>query len=309
MNRDPRPRKRLGLRDLVAAGPRAMWRYTGTLLGVFVVQSIVAAACMLAVALVLAQTFAKLPLFDDAVDGDPVALVYCLRYGHVSFAAIGGIVLAIVLFWQLCSWFLVGGIFGVLSQQPDGRRATARSFGAAGASTYLTYARLALCALPGWVLSLFVLGVGLTVARAHNEYPLTLTELFVPILLGALPAILLLHLFWTVEDYARAELTLRGDSHDPGVIATYLRSFAYVLRRPVTLVHGALGWLAFLLVTLAYAYLAAGHPMYGSSGAVTLFVARSGVALVRLAIRFGVLGGQIELARTRPPPPRKSGDD
>ena len=33
--------------------------------------------------------------------------------------------------------------------------------GAGGASTYLSYARLALCAIPGWIVVLFVLGFGL----------------------------------------------------------------------------------------------------------------------------------------------------
>jgi len=36
---------RLGLGDLIAAGPRAVSRYTGTLLGVFVVQSLVVDEC------------------------------------------------------------------------------------------------------------------------------------------------------------------------------------------------------------------------------------------------------------------------
>ena len=36
----------------------------------------------------------------------------------------------------------------------------------------------------------------------------------------------------------------------------------------------------FLLVTLAYAYLAQGHPMYGAEGAITLFFAFNSWALV-----------------------------
>ena len=115
----------------------------------------------------------------------------------------------------------------------------------------------------------------------------------------------MLHVAWTVSDYARVELTLRHDTHDPGVVATYLRTLGYVLRRPVALVHGAIGWVLFVLVTLAYAYLAQGHPMYGAEGAITLFIAHQGVSLLRMAIRFGVLAGQLELGRTRPLPPRR----
>jgi hypothetical protein len=296
---------RLGLGDLIGAGPRAVSRYTGTLLAVFVAQSIVAATCMVAVALVFAQAFAHLPMFDEAVDGDLVALIYCLRYGKPSLVATGGIVLGAIVMWQLASWFLVGGLNGVLAQRPEGRGDTARCFGASGATTYLAYARLALCAIPGWVVVLFVLGAGLSLVSSRIEHALTVPELIAPLVVALLPAMLLLHVLWTVADYARAELTLRHDTHDPGVIRTYLRTLGYVLRRPVTLVHGAIGWILFALVTAAYAYLAQGHPMYGAEGAVILFIARQGVSLLRMAIRVGVLAGQIELGRTRPLPPRR----
>jgi hypothetical protein len=296
---------RLGFRDLIGAGPRAVSRYTGTLLAVFVAQSIVAAACMIGVALVLAQAFSHLPMFDEAVDGDLVALIYCLRYGRPSLVATGGIVFSAIVLWQLASWFLVGGFNGVLAQRPEGRGDTARCFGASGATTYLAYARLALCSLPGWVLAMFVFGTSVSLVGSRIEHALTGLELLGPLAVAAIPALVLLHLLWTVADYARAELTLRHDTHDPGVVATYLRTLAYVLRRPVTLMHGALGWLVFALVTAAYAYLSQGHPMYGAEGAVTLFVARQGVSLLRMAIRVGILAGQIELGRTRPLPPRR----
>jgi len=100
---------RLGLGDLVGAGPKAVSRYTGTLLAVFVAQSIVAAICIIAVAVVLAQAFAHLPMFDEAVDGDLVALIYSLGHGKPSMLAAGGIVFSAVALWQLASWFLVGG--------------------------------------------------------------------------------------------------------------------------------------------------------------------------------------------------------
>jgi hypothetical protein len=244
-------------------------------------------------------------MFDDAVDGDLVALIYCVRYGKASFVAIAGIVFAATVLWQLASWFLVGGLNGVLAQRPEGRGDTARCFGASGAATYLAYARLALCAVPGWVIVMFVFGMATSLVAPRMQYALTVPELLGPLAIAALPAALLLHLLWTVTDYARIELTLRHDTHDPGVIVTYLRSLAYVLRRPVTLVHGAIGWLGFALVTAAYAYLAQGHPMYGAGGAVTLFIARQGVSLLRMAIRLGVLAGQVELGRTRPLPPRR----
>lgn len=296
---------RLGLTHMLTAGPRAVSRYTGTLFAVFVAQSLIACACMVGVALVLAQAFAHLPMFDEAVDGDPVALIYIARAGRPSLVAAGGIVFATLLLWQLASWFLVGGLNGVLAQRPEGRGETARCFGATGIATYLTYARLALCSLPGWLVVAFVLGMCLNFTADSIAHALTVPELLGPLALAVLPAAILLHVVWTISDYARVELTLRNDSHNPGVIATYLRTIGYVLRRPVTLVHGALGWLLFALVTAAYAYLAQGHPMYGAEGALLLFVVRQGVALLRMAIRVGIAAGQVELGRTRALPPRR----
>jgi hypothetical protein len=45
--------------------------------------------------------------------------------------------------------------------------------------------------------------------------------------------------------------------------------------------------------------------MYGAEGAITLLVIRQGVSLARVAVRFGVMAGQVELGRTRPLPPRR----
>jgi hypothetical protein len=296
---------RLSLRDMIGAGSRAVAKYTGTLLAVFVVQSIVAVACMMAVSIALSMAFARFPIFDEAVDGDLVALLYCLRQGKAAWLATTGIVVGGLLLWQLATWFVVGGINGVLANRPEGRADTARCFGAAGASTYLAYARLALCTLPSLFLVLVVLLFGLQFALPRIEYALTVPQLLGPLALGLLPAVLVLHVVWTITDYARIELTLRGESHEPSVVMTYMRTLAYVLRRPMTLAHGALGWLAFIAISIGYAYLAHGHPMYGAEGAVTLFVIRQGVSLARSAIRFGVLAGQLELGKTRPLPPRR----
>ena len=210
------------------------------------------------------------------------------------------------MFWQLATWFLAGGLYGVLAKRPEGRGETARAFGASGAATYLAYARLALCAIPGWILIMFVLAFCLNMVGHNLQYALTLPQLLVPLVLASLPAVILLHVFWTTADYARIELTLHHHDRDPSAIGAYLRALGFVGRQPVTLVHGALGWLLFVAVTVAYAYLAAGHAMYGTLGAVTLFVARQGVMLLRQAIRMGVLAGQVALGRTREPPPRRA---
>ena len=293
------------LRTLLGAGPRAVSRYTGTLFAVFMVQTLVALACMFAISVVLSNAFSHLPLFDDAVDGDLVALVTCVRWAKQSFFAVGGIVLGALMFWQLAAWFLAGGLYGVLAKRPEGRGETARAFGASGAATYLAYARLALCSIPGWILVLFVLALCLNLVGKSMIYALTVPQLIVPLAIAILPALLLVHLFWTVIDYARIELTLHHHDRNPSALGAYLRALGFVASQPITLLHGAIGWLLFLAVTVAYAYLAAGHAMYGTLGAVTLFVARQGIGLLRMSIRLGILAGQVELGTTRDPPPRR----
>jgi hypothetical protein len=296
---------RISLTDMVRVVPRALGRYTGTLLAVFVAQTLIAMACTAAVAIVLAQAFAHLPLWDEAVDGDLVALAWCIRGAPAAIVSCGGIVAAALLLWQLVSWFVVGGVLGVLAQEPEGRGETARCFGAAGAATYLKLARLAVCSLPSWLLALFAFFACSGAMAPRFETALTVSDLIVPVVVSLVPALVVLHVAWTVTDYARIELAVRHDSHDPSVAGAYLRAIAFVLRRPITLLHGALGWLVFALVTVAYGYLAHGHPMYGAEGAVTLFVIRQGVALARMAVQFGVLAGQVELGHTRVLPPRR----
>ena len=296
---------RLGLGDLLRAAPRAVGRYTGTLLAVFVVETILAIACMVGIAALLAQAFSHLPMWDEAVDGDLYALLACLRYAHAHVIGCIGIAFGTLLLWQLASWFLVGGTLGVLARRPEGRSDTARTFGASGAATYLAYARLALCSLPGLALVMFAFTIGWALAWPRVFQALTLPQLFWPLALGLFPGVLLLHIVWTVTDYARVELTLRNESHDPGAVMTYLRTIAFVLRRPVTLVHAGLGWFVFIIITAGYMFLASGHPMFGAEGAVALFVIRQGVALARSTIRYGVLAGQIEIGRTRALPPRR----
>ena len=162
-----------------------------------------------------------------------------------------------------------------------------------------------MCSIPGWIAVLSLLLWGISMVSSRIDKALTVAQLVGPLVLATLPALLLLQVLWTVTDYARVELTLRQDTHEPSVVMTYLRTTAFVLKRPLTLAHGGLGWLAFALITVGYAWLSHGHPMYGAEGAVTLFVIRQGVALARMAIRFGVIGGQVELGKTRTLPPRR----
>jgi hypothetical protein len=295
--------------ELVAAGGRGLARYTGTLLAVFVIESLLAAAIMLGAFFVLSNAFAKLPMFDEGVDGDPVALIYCIRHSPAALEATIGVVVGGLFVWQLVSWFLAGGLYSVFAQRPESRGDTARVFGAGGTSTYLAYARLAVLSLPSWGLAVTVLLLCARVAGPHMQQAVAFTDIIGPLVLLIVPFAIVMHIAWTVTDYTRAELSLRHESHDPGVLASYLRSVAFVFRRPLTLVHGASGWFLFGVVTFAYHAIAFDHPMYGVEGALTLFVARQCVALLRMAIRVGVIAGQVELGRTRALPARRVSDD
>jgi hypothetical protein len=296
----------LGLGDMLGAGYRAVGRYTGTMFAVFVAQSLIAGACIVTVSMLLANTFAQLPLFDEAVDGDLVAMIASLRFARPSFLAIGGIVFGTLVVWQLVTWFLAGGIYGVFAQRPESRADTVRVFGASGAATYLAYARLALCSAIGWSVVLVVFQLLFsTFLLPRIDHALSLRELALPLTLTVIPTCVLLHFFWTVTDYARAELALRHETHGPGAFRTYLRTLIWVARNPLTLIHGAVGWFFMIAVTVSYVVIAYGHPMYGTEGAITLFFVRQLVSLARLAMRMAVMGGQIELARTRPLPPRR----
>jgi hypothetical protein len=299
------PATRLTFLDLLRGGLRAVSRYTGTVLTVFVVQSLWAAACMVTIALVLAQAFSHLPLFDDAVDGNLVAAIACVRHAQPSFLAVAAIMTGAILAWQLVTWFLVGGLLGVLAHKPEGRVETARCFGASGATTYLTFARLAVVSVPGWLVVMFAASLGISSAFAKLEFALTVRDAVGPLLLALVPTLVLLHVVWTITDYARVELVLRDESHEPGVIATYLRTAVWVMKRPLTLLHGAFGWLVFAIITGLYLWLALGHPMYGQAGAIMLFALRQGVSLARLVVKVGVVAGQVELGRTRPLPPHR----
>jgi hypothetical protein len=292
-----------GVRALMRSGLHALWRYTGTLFAVFLAQSVLAIACMLGIAMVLTQTFARLPMFDDAVDGDIVAMIWVVRHEPSTFIAIGSLIFAALVVWQVASWFLTGGLYGVLAKRPEGRAETMRCFGASGATTYFAYARLAIVSVLGYMIVFSVFAMTLSAAWQRLELALTIGDLLSSLALVVIPTGALALFFGTVTDHARVELTLRHESHRPGAFGTYLRTVGYVLRNPLTLVHVGLGWLLVLLVSLAYAYIAYDHPMYGAGGAITLFFVRQGMSLARVAIRVAVMAGQVELGRTRRLPP------
>ena len=234
-------RDRVGLGAMVRAGGRTSSRYTGTVLGVFVLQWLLAGAAGFGIAQVLGSEFAKRPRFDEAVGGDLTALVECIKHAPSAFKASFWIGVAAVVLWNVCSWFLVGGVYAVAHERPDGKRETARCFGAGGAATFLVYLRLAVLASALHLLVLVALILGLGAAGERMVHALSLPGLFVPLLIGLLPAILIGIYVSTAVDYARAELTVRRPTHEElGAFRALVRALVFVARRPVALDHAAL---------------------------------------------------------------------
>ncbi|MEZ4399762.1 MAG: hypothetical protein R3B06_07070 [Kofleriaceae bacterium] len=296
---------RIRLPDMLRAGPRAVTQYTGTLLAVYVAQVLAAWLAGFTILFILASTFGARPLFDEAVDGDLVALLTVLTERTAVFAAVGWVMVGAVVAWVAWSWFLTGGLLTVLTERPRGRLETARVFGGGGAATFLVYARLALVAAVLHLPALYALGLGLGYFGEHLATAMTVGELVGPALVGFGPAAVLAVIASTVVDYARAELTLRRPTHGSlGAARAAVRAVGYLIRRPVALGHALVYWLAWMALWAAFVWLAYDHAMLGTGGALALFAVRQVAGLARMALKVGLLAGQVELTSTRPPPPR-----
>ncbi|MBZ0232930.1 MAG: hypothetical protein K8M05_11425 [Deltaproteobacteria bacterium] len=295
-----------GLGALIRGGVRAVSQYTGMLLALFVVHVLVAWGAGVIIAQILAEAFAHRPLFDDAVDGDLIALVEVLASADAVIFSVRWVAIGAVIAWAMIGWFLAGGVLAVFTERPRGRTETARCFGAGGANHFLVFARLALVTTLYHLPVFFLFFLGLDHIAAKLEHALTTRELVVPLLVGLLPAAIAHVIVSTVIDYARAEIALRRPTHESlGATRAALRATGYVFRRPVALLHVGVYWLFFFGVTLAFMWLAHGRAMLGFGGAMALLALRQGIALLRLGARVAVIAGQVELTATRPPPPRE----
>ena len=299
------PPRRVGLPDMLRAGVRALTDYTGTFLGLFAVQVLVAFGAGFVIAQLLADQFATLPLFDEGVDGDLAALLEALRHAGGTLSAIGWVGVGAILLWVMLSWFLAGGLITVLVERPHGRRETARTFGAGGAAHFFALARLGVLSLATYGLVAIAASIGLSAVLPRIERALELGAVVGWLALGLLPALLLLAAIWTVVDYARIELVVRRPTHPRlGALIAFGRAVAFVARRPLALGHVLLWGAAFIAISLVYVWASHDSPMLGTSGAISLLVVREGLALTRMALKVAAIGGQIELGMSRPPPPR-----
>jgi hypothetical protein len=295
---------RVGLRQMLRAGVRAVSEYTGTFFGLFLVQLILAAGAGFVIWRILWGAFAHQPLFDEGIDGDMVSLIEALRHADTLIGAVSWIALGAIMLWIFVSWFLAGGLIAVLAGRPHGRRDTARTFGAGGATHFFVFARLGVISVIGHIVVVAIALLGLGMVGDTIDRALTLGEVVGALVIAFLPALLLLLALWTIIDHARVELVLRRPTHERlGAFAAFTRASAYLVRRPVAYLHVLLWAAAFLGVTVLYAWAAFGHAMMGVSGAIALAVVRQGLALVRMGFKVALVGGQVELGATRPPPP------
>ena len=153
---------------------------------------------------------------------------------------------------------------------------------------------------------LVVVVVGLDAVYPRIEHALTLGSVIGALILGLTPALLLMTLLWTIIIYARVELVLRRPTHEERLGRPCgFRSRHRVRGAASVAIAQVLLWAAaFVLVSLLYVWVGWGPAMLGTSGAVALATVRQGVALVRMGLKVALVGGQVELGATRPPPPR-----
>ena len=76
------------------------------------------------------------------------------------------------------------------------------------------------------------------------------------------------------------------------------------MRNPRSLLHALLGWALVLGVSLGYVGLTHGRDLFGTSGAITIFLVRQSLSLIRIAIKIAIIGGQLELGSSNPLPRR-----
>jgi hypothetical protein len=291
------PRRALpALGQLITGGARAVTRYKGLFITLYLVQLVIAGLVAWTASKVLATVFAHSPVFDQAVAGDLASLIFVITDQLYVFASILFLALGAVLGYAILSWYLIGGLNAVLLTAPDKRGEVARCFGAGGARTFYAYVRLFLLSLVpyGIIASLFLFG--LSSAADDLAYGLTFGDVAAAVLPKLSPALFLLLIHLTVLDYARIEL-----SRTIGLASrhAFFRAYKTVLTDWRPLAH-VLTYIAFFaLVSTIYIYATQGHAMAGALGAIALFVIRQLFLVVRYLGKMTCASGQIVYANQR----------
>ncbi|HYU16440.1 MAG TPA: hypothetical protein VEL05_10220 [Candidatus Acidoferrum sp.] len=287
-SRSMMPRPSLGV--LLRAGLRALGRFPGLVLIMYLVQVALSAGAALVMMLLLLDVFGGRPLFDRAMDGDLAALMSCFRAEPDLLPSLLGIGIAAVLIYGVVSWFLTAGLVAVLLDAPSRRREVVRWFGAAGASNFFPFLRLSVWSALPYALVLVAAGFGIGLTEERRANALGANDMAVALALALGPAFLLRWPVAAAIDYARIDLV-----RHPGMssLRALVRGLRTVARHPLALSHTLLHGAAFIGVWALYVWVSGSD---ATSGLVALVALRQLAGLVRFAAHVAVIAGQVELA-------------
>lgn len=290
--------KRHGVRPslgyMITGGARALTRYKGLFITLYLVQLVIAGLATWTASIMLATVFAQRPVFDQAVAGDLAALIFVTTDEPYIFISIAWLALAAVFGYAIVSWYLIGGLNAVLIQAPDKRGEVVKHFGAGGARTFYAYARLFLLSLLPYAVIAGVFLFGLSRAAGELAYGLDFGDIAAALVPKLAPAFLLLLIHLVALDYARIEL-----SRTIGLASrhAFLRGYKAVLTDWRPLAH-VLAYIAFFgLVSTVYVYATLGHAMAGAFGAVALFFIRQLFLIIRYLGKMTCAAGQVVYAK------------
>ncbi|HTE49839.1 MAG TPA: hypothetical protein VK698_03130 [Kofleriaceae bacterium] len=286
----PRP----SLIALLRAGLRALRRYPGLVAALYLLQVALSAGAALIMVTVLTRAFGARPMFDRAMEGDLAALIACFSDPGGAQVLVGLVAIGAgaAMVYGALSWFLSAGLIAVLLDTPSRGREVVRWFGAAGASNFFPFLRLALWALLPTVPVALVAAGGLTWVDAHLGRALDLPSFLGALALGLSPALALHWVVAAAVDYARVDLV-----RHPGLssMRALLRGFGLLARRRLALVHTLLYGLVFIAATVLSTWIGMGGLV---PGLAALMLVRQAVGLTRFVAHVGLIAGQVELACT-----------
>lgn len=277
------------LRLLMRGGTRALRRFPGLVVALYLVQVALSAGAAALMMMLMVRAFGSRPLFDRAMDGDMAALLTSLRGEAGVIVALFWIGVGAVVLYAVVSWFLTAGLIAVFLDAPSRGRESVRWFGAAGASNFFPFMRLGLWSLLPYAIVLGVagFGMGMTGSAEHALDPIGLLQ---TIGLGLAPAIGLHWIVATAIDYARVDLV-----RHPGLSSAraLMRGFRMIGRHPLALFH-TLGYgILFVGISVGHVSLTGGGAVEGLAALILL---RQLAGFLRFAAHVMLIGGQVELA-------------
>ena len=287
---------------MLAAGGRALRRYTGLAIVLYVIQLGISVVAAFLMTRVLANAFALRPEFDRGIDGDFASLVTALRQtdGIVGTLMWLGLV-AVILYW-LVSWAIAGGLITTFIHRPHARRDVAECFGRGAAGCFWPYARLALLSIVIYIPAAAALILALRFGLDGLADQLTMGGVVWRLVAWFGPTAVLFVIAGTAVDYARVDLARHPDLPSRRAL---LRSLRLIFSRVRPIAHVGFYLLFFAAVSGAYVALTFERPMVGAIGALSLVVIRQVLSLARFGAKIILIGGQVELSQMQLFPPKR----